>query len=453
MPIILLLCSMGAHGEEKDSVPGILGRIAEHGSPLPELHDGAWENPALTAERYKSSLSHVSAIYHGQTSERFGRFEAGTYLKTGRLTLQANASYDNGALHNVRECENADPEIVYPYWTYDTIGGNMNLERYEFGGSVNVNLDGGWNVGASGNYLAGLYYRKVDPRPRNVSGILDLSVGVSRRVKGYIVGLEANFRKYKQTCDIEFKSELGAAKIYHLTGLGTHYSRFAGSGDDSYYTGHRWGGSVTLLPVASGVYAHAGATSEEITHILTDLNKLPMAKLRVYTFVGAAGYSGRSWGAIAYCRTERRHGYENIFGDAVSNQYPQIGSLLMHMVDWEHCGVRGAWQRQIDAVMLSATADIGYTHWVEQHREPRIVAKGKCWHAGAGAKALWRAAEGWLITTQVQYTHRTAYEREMVYTRAGADYALTDGRYSIGLELSYAHDIQNIYTAALTFKF
>lgn len=454
----LLILSYGVITAKAENVAtepsgGILRTVVEHSSPIVDLTEGAWKNPALSAERYEHSLSQVAVSYVGASSERYGRFEAATYLKAGRLTLQAVAGYDNGALFNVTKCENADPEIVYPYWTYDTIGGNQNLERYEFGGSVGVTLGKGWSVGAYGHYLAGLYYRDRDPRPRNVSGIFNIGISGSRRIDSYTIGVTASYRRYKQTCEIDFKSELGAATIYHLTGLGTHYVRFTGLGADSYYHGNQWGASATLLPDSAGFYLHVEGQTEQITHVLTDLNKLPMANIRNKKAEAAIGYRHKEWGVVVYGEAERRHGYENIFGDAVSNQYPQIGSLLMHTLNCGRLGLRGAWRKEIRRVMLSATADIGYTRFKEHHVEPRLERNFTSWRYKAGILSLWRPSCRVLIMTEAAYGRQTFDNVNLVDLRAGCDYALKSGKYSIGLSAGWAHDIENQFAATLSFKF
>lgn len=453
--LALNFCPMAvnAETEAKDSVGGILAVQVEHSSPIVSLTEGAWTNPALTAERYEHSLSQIAVSYVGASSERYGRFEATTYLKRGRLTLQAVAGYDNGALFNLTKCENADPEIVYPYWTYDTIGGNQNLERYEFGGSVGVSLGKGWSVGANGHYLAGLYYRNRDPRPRNVSGIFNIGIGGSRRVGNYTIGVSASYRRYKQTCEIDFKSELGAATIYHLTGLGTHYARFAGLGEDSYYHGNQWGLSATLLPDSAGFYLHIDGKTEKIVHVLTDLNKLPMANIRNKKAEAALGYRSTEWGVILYGEAERRHGYENIFGDAISNQYPQIGSLLMHIVNWQTVGLRGAWRKGVRRVTISVTANAAYSHFKEQHREPYLKAGGKSWHFGAEVLSMWQPKKHIIIKTEAGYGRQTYDNANLAHLLAGCDYALKSGKYSIGLTAEWTRNFENQFMAALSFGF
>lgn len=451
--MLLLQISLCVYADETDSIAGILDKVVEQSSPVDDVIGGAWNNPSLILLLDSYSLSSVEVQYDGGNSERYGRLEASTYLKMGKLTLQGTAGYDNGALHNVTDCENADPGIVYPYWTFDEVGGNMNLERYEFGGAVCVELEHGWNVGVSGHYHAGLYYRKRDPRTRNVSGILDIAVGGSRRVGKYLIGLSGSYRRYKQSCDIDFKSELGASKIYHLTGPGTHYERFAGLGTDSYYTGNQWGASVSLLPDPAGVYVHAGGETERLKHVLTDLNKLPMARIERCAGNVEAGYSSEEWAVTAFCAAERRHGFENIFGDAVSGQYPQIGSLLMHIVNWQSAGLRGAWCREFGRVTLSAWVDAGYTHWKEQHREPRLTGGGNCWHARSSLKSMWRVSQDVLVMTEAGYGRRSSGSLNMALATAGCDYSLKNRKYSVGLRAGWTYDDEHRINAAFSFKF
>ena len=82
-----------------------------------------------------------------------------------------------------------------------------------------------------------------------MTGLLAVSAGAGRRIAGsYFGALSLNYAKYKQTDDIDFVSQLGVEKIYHLTGLGNHYCRFAGVGAESYYNGNRYGLTANLYP-------------------------------------------------------------------------------------------------------------------------------------------------------------------------------------------------------------
>ncbi|MDE6339755.1 MAG: hypothetical protein K2K97_08225 [Muribaculaceae bacterium] len=459
---ILILSPLAIHAQ-------IDKAVMEHSATLPNLTENAWSNPSLLSEIYRSSLSSVNVTFHNSSKERFGEFKAESYMKLKKVAVKAHALYNNGARHNVRFCENVDIDKVYPYLTYDAVGGNMNLERYSFGGSVGVNLSGRWDVGGSLSYDAGLFYRNVDPRPRIITGDFCLGAGASYALgEKYKIGAGINYEKYKQSCDITFMSELGESKIYHLTGLGSHYSRFAGQGNSTYYNGNSIDASLTFLPIKSGAYINLSAQFNKINLILEDLNKLPMSLIDSRTFRGEAGYKGNCWGVIALAEIERKHGYENIFGDATTGQYPQIGSIAMHIINRNRYGVNASADLSFKNTLLSLNPEIVYNHYNEIYRDPRRSLKCDNLSSSINVKATSVIANKVVAKAGVQYILHTPISHSMenvgsdiedlhnfisilndgynLVTHATHNYAATIGadlmicknRYAIGIDLSYS---------------
>lgn len=302
---------------------------------LPEL---AFDNPAVKQWMLPDSHSRVAIIgdyshssekilpLQGNGEYRWG-VDASSYMKSGKSTVWGSAHYDNGRQTGRILNETSDPEMVYPYFTIDTIGGPMQMEHYSFSGGY-ATTNGKWAWGATASYDAGLYYRARDPRPRNTTGKLNLSVGGGYRVfSDYFAAASFAWMKYKQSNDIDFKSEMGVEKIYHYTGLGNHYVRFVGTGYDCSYTGHSETISLNLYPQSGkGFSVSAAVQKYSLNKILTELNKLPLADVRQYRFDGQVSWvSANGLGAVADVSIWRRRGYENIFGDASSGIYPVIG--------------------------------------------------------------------------------------------------------------------------------
>ena len=73
-------------------------------------------------------------------------------------------------------------------------------------------------------------------------------------------------------------SELGEDKIYHTTGLGTHYTRFAGLGKEAAYKGVAFGGEISMAPKTAGVFADIAYRHFHFTKHLIGLNNLPLVK-------------------------------------------------------------------------------------------------------------------------------------------------------------------------------
>ncbi len=329
-------------------------------SALWQLPEQSFVNPAVKQWMLPRSYSLIGAEYNNlrfsQTiDEQRGRGEdywragATTYLKNGTSTLWGDASYLNGHQRGVVWNETSDIDLIYPYVTADAKGGDLNMERYRLGGGYADHTDR-WAWGATISYDAGQYYRNVDPRPRNITGLLDISAGAAIRAIGsHFAGLSLSYRKYKQDSDIDFKSEMGEEKIYHLTGLGNHYNRFAGTGENSYYHGHRTGITADFYPETNrGFAASVGLSRFSFEKVLTDLNKLPLVDVDhdALNIQGSWRNPGtvHDWGIAATFNAYKRSGTENIFGDPSASIYPQIGSLTMYSDKSSSAALEAVWQ-------------------------------------------------------------------------------------------------------------
>lgn len=354
-----------------------------------QMAEPAFENPVVKQWMLPRSHSHIGPEYRRLRSSQPVDLQEGTgedywgicadaYLKYKTSTLWGEASYRNGHQRDVTWNETSDKNLVYPYLTADSVGGDMSMERYRFAGGY-ADSNGTWAWGGSISYEAGLYYRNVDPRPRNVTGAIDVAAGVGRRIAGsYFGSVSLNYRKYKQTSDIDFKSQLGVEKIYHLTGLGTHYHRFAGTGAETYYNGNRIGLTANIYPASGrGLALTANLSRFTFNKVLTGLNKLPMAHVWHNAMTLQAAYMApgttHDWSVAANFDVYRRHGQENVFGDASSNVYPQIAILDMY-ADNSWCpSVTALWQFHpgTDGMLFWLKGSGRYRHRAEAYSSPR----------------------------------------------------------------------------------
>lgn len=440
--IMMLVCAAGARAD-------VLERMEERMWLTDSAAVMAYGNPALMTWRNDSSLSTLSALYRSQP--RVGAFDARSYMHVGSNTLWGGASYHNGKTADQRWCEASDYHLVYPYVTADSVGGRLNMERYAFDGGWAGRYDR-WALGASLSYVAGHYYRSVDPRPRNVTGTLDLGVGAAYRfATDYVAGLSANYQRYKQSNDIEFVSELGETKIYHLTGLGHRYVRFDGLGKDCNYTADRWGAQADLYGTGrSALYTTAAFQRLTMTYILTDLNKLPMATVAQNHVRAQAGWRLRTaghrltvaadWGYV------RRLGTENIFGDPASNQYPQIGSATMYLHRLLEGGVRVAYDRTGTAWQYGAAAGADYLNSRQEYADPWTRSTYVGWHPYATARVAVRHGR-WYGALSGQYRYRANTMAQTVCA-----YAI-DSRYVLRATATYTHVTTDCLSASLSLVF
>lgn len=412
-----------------DSVPGAAPaarvtaaeRVMEHESGLWQAAAPLFANPAVRQWQFANSLTGVGVSYdrrtdHGTIGPQKGCADyninggADTYTKYRTSTLWGHGRYSNGRTDDVMWCENSDADLLYPYLSADSIGGDLQREVYSFAGGY-ADHRGRWAWGGQLSYLAKLEYREVDPRPRNVCGTLDASLGAAYRLlPQHWLSLGIELGKYKQSNDIEFKSEMGSDKIFHLTGPAESYQRFDGAADAARYDGYRYGASLSLYPQNHrGVFAGISLSRFTFDCILTDLNRLPMASLWHNALQLRAGWLGQwhSCRLAVYGQLEasRRHGTENLFGDPASNVYPQIGSIEMfgRNVTGLSGGLSAAWQAT-GTDILRLYADGGWQRTVTAYVEPRQYERIKYGTFGARLQYDKLMGRGWLLSVKAGLT-------------------------------------------------
>ncbi len=418
---ILSLAAAGAHASDD-----IQHAMAESRSGLWQIASLSFANPAVNQWRMDCGITEVGGTYNALTHKdnpdpREGdgahelSFEASTYTKYRTSTLWGTASYVNGRTRNVVWNETSDSRLLYPYLMADSVGGDLSREQYSFSGGY-ADHRRRWAWGAEMSYVAGLHYRSIDPRPKNVTGCLDIAAGAMLRFAGnYYAGIAINARKYKQTNDIEFKSEMGVDKIFHLTGLANHYNRFAGTGLSAYYDGYRYGADLNIYPSDSrGFFAACRLSRFTFKNILSDLNKLPLASVWHNELQAQGGWmsgEGRMEGGAsgAVC-VYRRHGTENVFGDAASGIYPVIGSNEMYADNAVEASATARWGMRFGPVnRFHVSLTPGWMHRTTAYIEPysyKVVNRYSL--AGAVAGTL-QIAGSWLIHADIRASFGRPY--------------------------------------------
>lgn len=242
-PLIILVAAL-AHGlvaaaqEPRHAAltPGNPARMAaRQDSSHSEIHVG------LTSRSHMSELAQEGARWRGW--EAAGH----TFLRLGNGRVAwGRAAYDDGRRTDVQLSETADYAEIGPMAAADTAGGDKEREAYDF-------LAGfAWRgrragAGLQVEYSSATEFRTTDPRPKADATVARVTAGGWLTVvEGHSVGLFCSLRKYSQEVDIDFYNEYGASStIYHLQGLGTDYTRFAGSNDEAYYKGRAISGGLT----------------------------------------------------------------------------------------------------------------------------------------------------------------------------------------------------------------
>lgn len=162
-------------------------------------------------------------------------------------TVWGNAYYSNLSKQNITWNENADYAIIYPYFTANSIGGNIKKEKYAFLGGYAKKIKR-ITVGILIDYKASLGSRNKDPRTKNTTSNLKLKSGmVINSIYGFHTGVQLNFYKYTQSNNIKFFGELGNPPIYHLNGLGYFNPIFKGDKTNSFYDGLGYGAKLQFV--------------------------------------------------------------------------------------------------------------------------------------------------------------------------------------------------------------
>lgn len=457
--IILLAGALPATAGETDSV---LSALTTQRNGLWKLAAPVFNNVALDQWRMPLGITSVDAAVDHRADNRAvdpmaGKsstlYSAGaeTYTKYHATTLGGSARYTNGLRRDVRWCETSDPALLYPYLLADATGGDLKTESYSFSGSYACHGERlAW--GASLAYRATLEYRDVDPRPRNVVGALDATASLAYNIMyDYWLGADFDFRRYTQSNDIEFKSEMGVDKIYHLTGPLHHYARFAGTGMSTHYQGYRYGIGAAAYPASGrGAFARVHASTFSFDNILSDLNKLPMARANHKAIEASIGWLQPSgpvyWGVTVSAEAYRRHGRENIFGDASSGIYPQIASVDMFAENYSYIsasGQVGLRSRGNDiSLRLTSASDYRSTLYVS----PRSLSRVRHFLPEAELKYCRRFSQRWLALASISAAWEMPFDR--LYQPAGAHDADLAGLAAIEAQRNLLLDHSSFYTGA-----
>lgn len=432
-------------------VAQVINRVDSADNMLLRMPASIFANPALKQWKLPVSISSVTTFYgYGEQNEavdvqqgsgsKLWGVQARSYMKHKTSTLWGGASYRNGVQNGVNWNESSDASIIYPYFTADSVGGDMKMEMYSLCGGY-ADLSDRWAWGAEICYNAGLYYRSVDPRPRNSTSRLDLKVGAAVRVGNgdYYAALSLSYRKYKQSCDIQFVNELADKRIWHLTGLGTHYERFAGSGYTHYYNGNRYGATLDIYPSGGrGFVATVGLTRFKFDHILTSLNKLPLQSAvdtRMKVMIGWLAHgSVHDLAVTASFMYGKRTGTENIFGDASANVYPMIASLDMYSHTFTEANVDVLCQWHPETWTVALSPRVAFIRSREDYVTPaRHMYLGGI-TPGLRAKVSHTLGHNWLASVMAGFAISIA--------KGCSDYLPFDGSNPLGMQQVTAHRYQ-----------
>lgn len=341
----------------------IVQRAAAFDGAVERLGGEAYEvSSAASAYRHSVSLSSLSLRCDMRSEEQAllpaegdgldaGRFDARSYLHLDdRTTVEAEAAYMRGRKHNVLWNSSSDFMLLWPYITADSVGGDLTAEQYKFGGSY-ARRGGRFTYGLRASYRALHEFRRVDPRPRNVTSDLNADLSGGYSAEKYYIGVTAGLRMYRQTNSIAYNNPLGAnTSQLPMTGLGTCFDRFAGTGSSS--AGYKFRGtgysfSAQLVPFGgSGWSAAVTYDGFDVDRLLSSANYVPITALHTDRLSGVAAFrsgAGRvRWGVELAGAYGIRRGDENIVDNGALETNHILGTFTMFDARRIAASLRGA---------------------------------------------------------------------------------------------------------------
>ena len=413
---LMVISPSRGYGQMKDSSSLFLP-LMEHLSPMARHSDMSRKNPAIHAEACSTDFSTAEAGYSMRREDMpatvqkgsghdYGKFMARSFRRlSGKNSVWGHAGYRRGTIYDVRWNSTSDYDIIYPYVTADSLGGNLTSEEYTAGGGYG-HRTGRWSWGIEGNLRASHEYRTVNPRPRNIVTDIDASAGAAFTAGKVRIGLHIRTEIYRQRSDVDFYGDKGIIGEYFMSGLGAHYARFKGNDNGTMFKGHSWSAGISVIPDShkDGFYFSALYNRQITEKTLTDKNKLPLQKAvpntvsAMFAWTGGKG-SRYLWGISASSSYRYTGGYESIVAENISNEYRSLGELEMFQSDKLSVRVDGTWGQDTDKASWYLTPGIRYMSSREIYRYPRQCEEWAYLTAGTGF--LYR-----------RYIRRTALEIE-----------------------------------------
>lgn len=335
----LLLLSWPLLGQDSLDVNGRsalrLQELADRGQSL--LYQRL---PSFTSAWAGYTLEAQDAAFLPQEGRGLGEFlfrADARHRLSEDTALRGGASYRRGVKRDVFLNSSSDWELLYPYHTADTVGGDLQKEQYSFYGAY-VHRFNRFFLGGEVKFRALHEYRAVDPRPRNITSDLEAYLQAGLEAGAYAYSLQLYARKYHQRQDMEFLDSRGFnTSILHMTGLGQHYGRFSGSGSsmDARFRGLGTGVDLQLEPIRGEGWfglVHYGL-QRYVRHIINQ-NEAPMTRLYVHDAQASGGWKNDELLWKALVSYQYRRGLEAVL-DVKGAYLPLLELPIYGQHKWE----------------------------------------------------------------------------------------------------------------------
>lgn len=281
----------------------------------------------------------------GYTKEAF-RVQAYNRLNDNAI-LWGGASYTTGRLRDVIWNSSSDYELLFPYITADSVGGNLRHEVYSFAGGYAYRLRSKTTLGIYGQYRAQHEFRKVDPRPRNIVSDISATAGVSQEISpSYAVSVSFMGQIYRQNSSVSFYNAIGQTPQVLMLGMGV-VAGAAYSGTNNLHEGYGSDFTLELVPIkGSGFSGKVAYRRFYVKRVLPSHNSLPITELLTRTYCATLSYTGEikdiiTLGIKGDYKRSTRDGVESVMGEPTGNHYPILAHLKMWGYSGEEYEIRG----------------------------------------------------------------------------------------------------------------
>ncbi len=253
-----------------------------------DLKNNLFYNPATMSDYSSSSFSDFSLNYlkddkklfrqqTGSKSEGFTILTNSFQKLNENKTIWGNANYQNQDIFNIKWNENLDFDRIAPYIIADSIGGNMNIEQYKFGGGYNQKINK-WTLGLQADYSAQQGSRPRDPRNVTTTSDLSMKIGFNFNLyKDWTIGVFANVNKYTQKISVKFISDIINPYLYNMNGFGA-YNYFFSNTNSSIHEEYGYTAGGQIINKKHDFYLNAtlekSKNTKKVTNAYYDISDL-----------------------------------------------------------------------------------------------------------------------------------------------------------------------------------
>jgi len=272
-------------------------------------------------------------------------------------------SYERGVKRAVNWNTSSDWELLSPYVTIDTVGGDLQKEQYKFYARYAGRKDS-FLYGGAINYRALHEFRAVDPRPRNVTADLEASAQAGLMLGRSALTLEAAYRKYHQNDDVSFLGARGYnTAIIHYLGLGSDYARFTGSSASNgvRFRGNGFSALLRLEPAGrQGWTAGLSYSYLDIVRQIKGQNEAPITSLLRQELKAYGGYLWPKATLQAQVAYKLNQGTENVLDQ--TGAFLSLAELTLYREPAVEAKLQACFLKEDVSGIWSLSPAIGFVH-------------------------------------------------------------------------------------------